>query len=425
MANYSQVKYGSQGDDVKTLQTMLNNNGYSLSVDGIFGSATRSAVEDYQKKNNLTVDGIVGTNTWGALTGGSSGKGSSGTTPKSAADQGFSYKVYQESDSVKQSQAALDDHLAAKPQDYTPSQYQTIADEALQQYLNRGDFSYDVNADALYQQYKDKYIQQGKMAMMDTVGQAAALTGGYGNSYAVTAGNQAYQSHLQNLNDVVPELYQMAYDRYNQEGQDLINQYGIAADRENQEYSKYQDALAAWKADRDYYANQYNAERDYDYGKYSSEKSFDYGAFSDSKAYAYQQERDKIADEQWQKQFDEAKRQYDASLAAATSGGSGGSSGSGGTSSGSGGRSSGSGGNSGSTTNNNGGSVNPNSSAITAFKGSIHTESQHDAIARAMYGSYRQYVAQQIQNNTQLTNAEKKYLIQYYGITESDANYKN
>ena len=228
----------------------------------------------------------------------------------------YKYKDYTESDAVKQSQAAYESHQASKPGDYQPSQYQTIADEALQQYLNRGDFSYDINGDALYQQYKDKYIQQGKMAMMDTVGQASALTGGYGNSYAVTAGNQAYQAHLQNLNDIVPELYQMAYDRYNQEGQDMLNQYSVASDRENQEYSKYQDTLAAWQADRDYLYSVYNAERDYDYGKYSDNRSFDYGIYADDRAYAYQQERDKIADQQWQAQFDEAKRQYEESLAA-------------------------------------------------------------------------------------------------------------
>ena len=247
----------------------------------------------------------------------------------------YKYKDYTESDAVKQSQAAYESHQASKPGDYQPSQYQTIADEALQQYLNRGDFSYDINGDALYQQYKDKYIQQGKMAMMDTVGQASALTGGYGNSYAVTAGNQAYQAHLQNLNDVVPELYQMAYDRYNQEGQDMLNQYSVASDRENQEYSKYQDALAAWQADRDHYLNVYNAERDYDYGKYSDNRSFDYGVYTNDKAFAYQQERDKVADQQWQAQFDEAKRQYEASLAASkaasySSGSSGGSDGGGG-----------------------------------------------------------------------------------------------
>ena len=68
MATYNQIGYGSKGSDVTELQKLLNNNGYNLSVDGIFGNQTMSAVKDYQKKNSLAVDGIVGNNTWGALT---------------------------------------------------------------------------------------------------------------------------------------------------------------------------------------------------------------------------------------------------------------------------------------------------------------------------------------------------------------------
>ena len=86
---------------------------------------------------------------------------------------------------------------------------------------NREKFSYDVNGDALYQQYKDQYTTQGKLAMMDTMGQAAAMTGGYGNSYAQSVGQQAYQGYLQQLTDKIPELYQLALNKYNSEGEEL------------------------------------------------------------------------------------------------------------------------------------------------------------------------------------------------------------
>ena len=112
---------------------------------------------------------------------------------------------------------------------------QKQADDLINSILKRKDFSYDFNADAIYQQFKDKYIQQGKLAMADAMGQAAALTGGYGNSYAGAVGNQAYQAHLNNLNDIIPDLYQMAYNRDKQEGQDLYNQYGLLM----QDYDRY------------------------------------------------------------------------------------------------------------------------------------------------------------------------------------------
>lgn len=117
--------------------------------------------------------------------------------------------------------------------------YNEDAEKLIKDYINRKDFSYDFNADALYQQYKDKFIQQGKLAMADTMGQAAAMTGGYGNSYAQSLGQQAFQNSLDNLNDIVPELYQMAYERYNQEGKDMLDTLGVLGDDYNREFNTW------------------------------------------------------------------------------------------------------------------------------------------------------------------------------------------
>lgn len=234
------------------------------------------------------------------------------TTPANV-NNGFTYKDYAESDAVKKAQAALDAHNAGKPLDYQ-SKYGSLAEEAANAWANRDKFTYDLNGDALYQQYKDKYINQGRLAMQDTIGQASAMTGGYGNSYAATAGNQAYQASLQNLNDIVPQLYQMAYDQYKQEGQDMLNKYNLYNTMENQEYSRYRDTVSDWTSERDYLANAYNNERTYDRSIYDSDKNFAYGTWSDDRNYNYQVERDRIADEQWQKTFDESIRQYNETM---------------------------------------------------------------------------------------------------------------
>lgn len=226
----------------------------------------------------------------------------------------YKYKDYVESDAVRKAQEALNAQLQNKPGAYQ-SQWQSNLDDLLNRIQNREKFTYDLNGDALYQQYKDQYITQGKLAMQDTMGQAAALTGGYGNSYAATVGNQAYQSSLQNLNNVIPELYSLAYERYNQEGQDLYNQYALIGEREAQDYNRYRDTVSDWESERDYLANRYDSERNYDYGKYADDRNFDYGVWTDNRNYEYQQERDRIADAQWQKEFDEAKRQYEATMA--------------------------------------------------------------------------------------------------------------
>ena len=231
-------------------------------------------------------------------------------------DKGDTYvgTPYTESASVTEAKNALNALLAQKPGAYT-SQWQTQINDTINKITNRDKFSYDVNGDALYQQYKDKYIQQGKLAMADTMGQAAALTGGYGNSYAAAVGNQAYQAQINNLNDIVPELYQMAYDRYNQETQDLYNQYSLYADRDNADYGKYRDTVSDWQSDRSYLSNRYDSDRNFGYNSHMASEAAAQSQFNADRDYAYQQYindynnaynayRDSVADDQWQKEYD-------------------------------------------------------------------------------------------------------------------------
>lgn len=116
----------------------------------------------------------------------------------------------------------------------------------------RPDFVYDVTKDPTYQQYKGQYIQQGKLAMKDTMGQAAALTGGYGNSYGQQVGQQAYDAYLQKLGDVVPELYDRAYGRYQDENDKLLQQYAMLGDMRDNEYNRWRTDVSDWEAERAY-----------------------------------------------------------------------------------------------------------------------------------------------------------------------------
>ena len=194
---------------------------------------------------------------------------------------------YTESDAVKKLREQMEAQSGLKPAEYT-SKWQPQIDSTVNDILNRKDFQYDVNADALYNQYKDRYTTLGQQAMMDTMGQAAKLTGGYGNSNAQIAGQQAYQSYLHGLTDKIPELASMAFDRYNQQGQNLYNRYNLLNAQEQNAYNQWNDMYSKWLTERDYTANRYDTERGYDYG----------------------QHRDTVADSQWQTQFDENNRQW-------------------------------------------------------------------------------------------------------------------
>ena len=248
---FSQIQYGSKGADVARLQNYLNKYGYKLTVDGDFGTKTQEAVRAYQRNNGLTVDGIVGDKTWGALKSGTNNKTSGGSTSTTTSmptlsanptNPVYDTSSYKDSTAGDANWKAYQDALN-KVNTYGDFKYgnQEQLDEIMKSILNREKFSYDLNGDALYQQYKNKYTQQAKMAMGDAIGQASAMTGGYGNSYAQSVGQQMYQKEMQNLNDIVPELYQMAYDKYNQEGQDLYNQYGMLTDDYDRGYAKHMD----------------------------------------------------------------------------------------------------------------------------------------------------------------------------------------
>lgn len=108
----------------------------------------------------------------------------------------------------------------------------------------RRGFSYDPNSDPMYRSYARQYQLNGRMAMRDSMGQAAALTGGYGSSYGAAVGQQQYDEYLRRLSEELPELYEFAYQRYADEGDALKDRYNMAYQRYESDYRREQDAMA-------------------------------------------------------------------------------------------------------------------------------------------------------------------------------------
>ena len=177
------------------------------------------------------------------------------------------------------SQAVIDaqNYLASLRQN-APGEYNDpYADQLYnlyQQITNRPKFSYDLNGDMLYKQLAQQYQIQGRQAMQDTMGQAAALTGGYGSSYASTAGNQAYQAYLQQLNDRAPELYNLALNTYNAEGDRLSQNYSMLRGMSDTDYGRYQDKVNRYYTDLGLATDAYNNERNFDYGQFSDNRNY-------------------------------------------------------------------------------------------------------------------------------------------------------
>lgn len=272
MATYSNLYRGSKGEDVKKMQQALINAGYSVGsagADGSFGPDTEKAVLRYQKNNGLKTDGIAGNNTLGKLYG-SSTKTSSKTTSTSTQPKTPTYNPIND----KAYQSALASLQAAnKNMPQYAGTYDGQLKELYDQIVNRDKFSYDINSDMLYKQYANQYAQNGKLAMMDSMGQAAALNGGYGSSYGQAVGQQTYNAYLQQLSDIVPDLYAQAYDQYNAEGDKLLQQYALIGDLKDDEYAKYQDAYNRWANERAYAQEQADNAYNRGYNEYLAKLS--------------------------------------------------------------------------------------------------------------------------------------------------------
>jgi len=117
-------------------------------------------------------------------------------------------------------------------------------DELTAAITGRRAFSYNPSADPMYRNYAGQYVQNGRLAMRDTMGQAAALTGGYGSSYAQGAGQQRYDEYLRSLGEVLPELYGMAYRQYTDQGAALQDAYDMAFQRRETAYARERDRIA-------------------------------------------------------------------------------------------------------------------------------------------------------------------------------------
>lgn len=128
-----------------------------------------------------------------------------------------------------------------------------MSEKILDKILNSPEYTYDINADPLYKHYKNLYEKQGKAAAEDVYGLASASTGGYGNSYAATIAEKAYENYLDKLSGKAEELENNAYKRNMDQIESLYKQLSAAADYEDRSYSRFRDDVADYYKDTDNY----------------------------------------------------------------------------------------------------------------------------------------------------------------------------
>ncbi len=172
------------------------------------------------------------------------------------------------------------------------SRYSDAVKSNLSSVLEGKKFNYDIGSDKLFSQYKDSYTKAGKTAMEDTVGNASMLTGGYANSYAVTAGQQAYDSYMSKLNDKIPELEQRAYERYRDEEDSAYKKLNTLIGLEDTEYGRYRDSVADYNTNREFEYNknkdaqaQRNWQAQFDRDKYVNDRDYNRSVLESDRKY--------------------------------------------------------------------------------------------------------------------------------------------
>lgn len=139
--------------------------------------------------------------------------------------------------------------------DYGPAptynnRYQETLDELLGKVENYGPFSWSKEEDPAYSAYAKQYRREGQRATADAIAQAAALTGGQVSTAAATAASQAGDYYAGQLADVIPQLYENAYQRYLSDYSLLADQLGQVRQAEQLDYAKYLDELGQYNTDR-------------------------------------------------------------------------------------------------------------------------------------------------------------------------------
>ena len=269
--------------------------------------------------NMLDKDNIVDKGTWGTIN-------QRFTTPKA----------------VTKADAYLKDALTKIQEGKTS--YSESVKGLMDKISGRDKFSYDVDNDPLFQQALASAMNSGKSAMQDTIGQASALTGGYGSSYATSAANQAYNSFIEDAYNNLPQYYQMALEAYNAEGDELYRQLDMYNAADEKDYGRMMNAYEATGAYRDRLYNEaYQQFRDSksdafasanlqlsEHGQLSNDALNLYNAYVNEADKMYEREYQKWSDEvdnamqyaqmlnsnYWnQTNFDEGVRQFDDKLA--------------------------------------------------------------------------------------------------------------
>jgi|GEM_PF-1110782 len=129
--------------------------------------------------------------------------------------------------------------------EYAPDEgLSLMSSSLLDKIMNYQSSDFDINADKLYNSYRDMYTKNAALSAENTFGLASSLTGGYGNSYAASAASAAYNSYMSGLTDRALEIEALNDSRRKTELSNLYNAYNAVNELENRNYERFEGSLS-------------------------------------------------------------------------------------------------------------------------------------------------------------------------------------
>lgn len=190
------------------------------------------------------------------------------------------------------------------------NQYAEQQQALLDAIINRPDFSWSKEEDPQWSSYKKSYLREGDRATANALGQAAAASGGRPSTAAVTAATQAGDYYATQLNDIIPTLYQQAYDQYLNKYNMSLQDLNAVNNQEQLDYAKYLDQLGQYNTDRNFAYNQYLSDFDILQNQLASLQG------QDSVDYSRWMDRVNLYEQNQAEEADLARAQVDAILSA-------------------------------------------------------------------------------------------------------------
>lgn len=228
------------------------------------------------------------TSTGAKLTAGTGGSGGYGGS------YGASYASFVPSDAYNKAMAYTNQLLEQLSTGRTS--YTDKINSMLSAIENKAPFEYDMNNDTLFQNMLNSSMEKGQIAMQDTMGQAAALTGGYGSTYSQAVGNQAYNGYIREAYDKLPDYYNIALNAYNQDLQKMYNDLDMYRTADDVEYSRL---AGAYSANAEAAARMYDQE----YNNYWQTANFNENSRQWAAEMAYKQAQANRSQSNWEKEY--------------------------------------------------------------------------------------------------------------------------